>query len=192
MGTFLRYFLPAWIGIGEYQEVTHARPQTSTLTLRFYGRLFIAAAGFCFFLWQQLVEPPAWWGSNTFAIFLLGLTVSQASGPLFYLLFKCTKKFFLTKHYLETLGKGKFYFTLKSAICIPLMTVLSILAAYGFLGDRWYVKLFVFLLTVPVAWFFVLIPALNWVGIHWIGFPKGFVEKGKLKTAPKRQATTQP
>jgi len=192
MGTVFIYFLRAWIGIGEYQEVIHARPQTSTFTLRFWGRLFIAAAGVCFFLWQQVVEPPAWWGSDTFATILLGITVSQASGPLFCLLSKCTQKFFLTKHYLETLGKDEFYFTLKSAICIPLVTVLSLLAVYGFLGDRWYVKLFVFLLTVPIASYFVFIPALNWVAIHWIGFPEGFVEKGKQKTTTKRHATMQP
>jgi len=192
MGTFLTYFLRAWIGIREYQEASHIRPQTSTFTLRFWGRLLIAAAGFCFFLWQQIVEPPTWWGSDTFATLLLGITVSQAAGPLFCLLFKCTTKFFLTKHYLEALGKGEFYFTLKSAICIPLMALLSILAAYGFLGTHWYVKLFVFLLTVPAAWFFVFIPALNWAGVRWIGFPKTIVEKGKQKTATKRRATTQP
>src|SRR6266568_2657828 len=129
MGTFLPSFLQAWIGTREYQEASHLRLHTSTFLLRFWGRLLIATVGLCFFLWQQLVEPPTWWGLDTFATLLLGITVSQAAGPLFYLLFKCTTKFFLTKHYLEALGKGELYFTLKSAICIPLMALLSILTA---------------------------------------------------------------
>jgi len=189
MRTFLTYFLRAWIGIREYQEFIHAIAQTATFTLRFWGRLLIAAAGVCFFLWQQIVEPPTWLGSDAVATFVLGITVSQAVGPLFCLLYICTKRFFLTQHYLEALGKGEFYFTLKSAISIPLMLLLSILAAYGFLGTHWYVKLFVFLLTVPVAWFFVFMPALNWIGVRWIGFPKTIVENGKQKTVTKRHAT---
>ncbi len=172
MGTFFLSFLQAWFGSEEYHEAWHKRARTRSFLIRFWGRLIIAALGLCFFLWQQITEPSQWWGSDTFAILVLGITALQAAGPFFYLLSKFTLKFFLTKHYREALGAGKFYFTLKSALCVLFTTVLSVLTAYGFLGTRWYVKLVAFLLTFPVAWFLVFLPALNWVGVHWFGFPK--------------------
>ncbi len=192
MGKMLTYFFRAWFGVREYQEAAHPRLQTSSFTLRFWGRLLIAAIGVCFFLWQQIVEPPTIWGSNLFATILLFITVSQAMGPLFCFLFIGTRKFFLTRHYLRTLARGEFYFTWKSAICIPLMIALSILAALGFLGPFWYVKLGVFLLTVPVLWFYILMPFLNWIGVRWFGHPKSVAQPGKRKAAPKRHATMHP
>src|SRR5262249_11483996 len=142
-------------------------------------RLTIAGAGLCFFLWQQITYSPHGWGEDTFATLVLAITVSQATGPGFYLLYHWTVRFFLTRHYLEALARGRIYLTLKSVLCILLVTVLSVLAASGLLGHHWYVKLFVFLLTVPVACFFVLLPALNWVGVRLIGFPKAILEQEK-------------
>jgi hypothetical protein len=175
MGTFFFYFLPACFGSEEYHEAWHKRARTWSFPMRFWGRLIIAALGLCFFLWQQITEPAQWWGSDTFATVVLCITTLQAAGPLFYLLFKFTLKFFLTKHYCEALEAGNVYFTLKSALCILLTTIFSVLAAYGFLGTRWYVKLFAFFLTFPVAWFLVIFPVLNWAGVRWVGFPKAIL-----------------
>lgn len=169
---FLTSFLRAWFGGEEYHDAWHKQSRTWSFPLRFWGRLIIASAGLCFFMWQQIIEPSQGWGSDTFAMLVLGLTASQAAGPFVYLLFKGTARFFLTEHYLETLREGRFYVTVKSTLCILLMTFLSVLAVYGVLGTRWYVKLFVFSLTVPVACFWVFLPALNWVGVRWNGFLK--------------------
>lgn len=187
MGTFITYFLRAWVGSSEYHEARHQPSQTWSFPLRFWGRLLIAVLGLCIFLWQQLAAPPNW--SETFVTLLLGLTASQAAGPLCYLLFKCTMQFFLTPDYRAALGKGEWYFTRKSALSLLLMTMLSVLAASGVLGTRWYVKPVVFLLTVLVAWFFVFIPALNWAGVHWIGFPKAILTKGKQQPATQKRTT---
>jgi hypothetical protein len=175
MGTFFLHFLPAYFGSEEYHEAWHRRARMWSFPVRFWGRLIIAALGLCFFLWQQITEPRVWWGSDAFATLVLCITALQAGGPLFYLLFKFTLKFFFTKRYHEALGAGNVYFTLRSALCILLATILSVLAAYGFLGTRWYVKPFVFLLTFPVAWFLVILPVLNWAGVRWIGFPKAIL-----------------
>jgi hypothetical protein len=147
MGIFSLSFLRAWFGSEEYHEARHKRARTWSFPIRFWGRLIIAALGLCFFLWQQITEPSQWWGSDTFATLVLSITALQAAGPFFYLLSKFTLKFFLTEHYREALGAGKVYFTLKSALCILLTTVLSVLVAYGLLGSRWYVKLVAFLLS---------------------------------------------
>ena len=157
MGTFITTFVRAWIGSEEYHEAWYKRSRTWSFPIRFWGRLTIAAAGLCFFLWQQITSSPHGWGSDTFATLVLAITVSQAAGPCFYLLYHWTVRFFLTRHYLEVLAQGRVYFTLKSALCILLMTVLSVLAASGSLGPHWYVKLLVFLLTVPVACFFIFL-----------------------------------
>jgi hypothetical protein len=101
-------------------------------------------------------------------------------------------QFFLTSDYRAALGKGKWYFTRKSALSILLMTMLSVLAASGVLGTGWYVKPVVFLLTMPVALFFIIIPALNWAGVHWIGFPRAILTKEKQPSATQRRATGQP
>jgi hypothetical protein len=185
MGTFITAFVRAWIGSEEYHEAWYKRSRTWSFPIRFWGRLTLAAAGLCFFLWQQITYFPHGWGSDTFATLVLTITVSQAAGPCFYLLYQLTVRFLLTRHYLEALGRGRMYFTLKSALCILLMTVLSVLAASGALGTRWYMKLFVFLLTVPVACFFVLLPALNWVGVRLIGFPKTVLEQQTQEAARK-------
>jgi hypothetical protein len=50
-------------------------------------------------------------------------------------------------------------------------------------------KLFVFLLTVPVACFFVILPALNWVGVRLIGFPKAVLEQEKQEAAKPGHAS---
>jgi hypothetical protein len=190
MGTSITYFLRAWVGSREYHEARHQPTRTWSFPLRFWGRLLIAALGLCFFLWQQLAAPPFW--SGTFATLLLGLTASQAAGPLCYLLHICTTRFFLTPDYRAALSKGKWYFTRKSALSILLVTVLSVLAASGVLGTRWYVKLVVFLLTVPVAWFFVFIPSLNWAEVRWIGLLQSIRTKRKRPPATRRHATGQP
>jgi len=189
MGTFITVFVRTWIGSEEYHEAWYKRSRTWSFPIRFWGRLTIAAAGLCFFLWQQITYAPHGWGSDTFATLVLAITVSQAAGPCFYLLYQGTTRFFLTRHYLEALARGRMYFTLKSALCILLTTVLSVLAASGLLGPHWYVKLFVFLLTVPVACFFVLLPALNWVGVRLIGFPKAVHEQEKQEAAKPGHAT---
>jgi len=181
MGTFISSFVRAWIGSEEYHEAWHKRSRTWSFPIRFWGRTIIAAAGLCFFLWQQIIHSSLWWESDTFATLVLAVTVSQAAGPCFYLLYQWTVRFFLTRHYLETLAQGRIYFTLKSVLYILLTTVLSVLAAFGLLGTRWYENLFVFLLTVPVACFFVLLPALNWVGVRLIGFPKAVLEQKKTE-----------
>ena len=168
--TLFTSFLRAWVGGEEYHDAWHNQSRTRSFLLKFWGRLIIAAAGLCFFLWQQLVEPSQWWGSDTSATLLLALTASQAAGPFVYLLSKGTARLFLTKHYLETLREGRFYVTTKSTVGILLMTTLSVLAVYGSLGTRWYMKPLVFVLSVPVAWFWVLLPALNWAGVRWSGF----------------------
>jgi hypothetical protein len=187
MDTFITAFIRAWIGSTEYHEAWYKRSRTWSFPIRFWGRLTIAAAGLCFFLWQQITHSPQ--GSDTFATLVLAITVSQAAGPCFYLLYQWTVRFFLTRHYLEALAWGRMYLTLKSALCILLMTVLSVLAASGGLGTRWYMKLFVFLLTVPVACFFVFLPALNWVGVRLIGFPKAVLEQEKQEAAKPGHAT---
>jgi len=189
MGTFITTFVRAWIGSEEYHEAWYKRSRTWSFPIRFWGRLTIAAAGLCFFLWQQITYSPHGWGSDTFATLVLAITVSQAAGPYFYLLYQWTVRFFLTRHYLEVLAQGKVYFTLKSALCILLMTVLSVLAASGGLGTRWYMKPFVFLLTVPVACFFVFLPALNWVRVRLIGFPKAVLEQETQEAAKPGHAT---
>jgi len=158
-------FLRAWFGEEEYQDAWHKRSQTWSFLPSFWGRLLLASAGLCFFLWQQLIEPSQWWGSDPFATLVLALTASQATGPLAYLLFRATKRIFLTEHYLEALSEGTFYVTVTSALCIVLMTILSLFAASGVLGTRWYMKPLAFFLTVPVAWFWVLLPALNWARV---------------------------
>ncbi len=155
--------LQAWFGVEEYQEVWYQYSRNWSLLFRFWGRLILAAVGLCFFLWQQIVEPSQWWGSDNFAMFVLAFTASQATGPFFYLLIKITKRIFLTKHYLETLKEGRFYVTRKSALCIVLMTLLSLGAIFGLLDFRWYLKPLVFLLSVPVAYFWIFFPTLNWV-----------------------------
>jgi hypothetical protein len=190
MGTFITYFLRTWVGSSEYHEARHQPTRTWSFPLRFWGRLLIAVLGLCFFLWQQLTAPPFW--SETFATLLLCLTASQAAGPLCYLLYTWTMWFFLTPDYRAALGKGEWYFTRKSALSILLMTMLSVLAASGVLGTRWYVNLVVFLLAAPVAWFFVFIPALNWAGVHWVGFPQTIHTKRKQPSAMQRRATGQP
>ena len=187
MGTFITAFVRAWIGSEEYHEAWDKRSRTWSFPIRFWGRLTFAGAGLCFFLWQQITSSPG--GSDTFAPLVLASTVSQAAGPCFYLLYHGTARFFLTRHYLEALARGRMYFTLKSALCILLMTVLSVLAASGSLGFHWYVQLFVFLLTVPVACFFVLLPALNWVGVRLIGFPKAVLEQEKQEAAKPGHAS---
>ena len=189
MGTFITAFVRAWIGSEEYHEAWYKRSRTWSFPIRFWGRLTIAAAGLCFFLWQHITYAPHGWESDTFAILVLAITVSQAAGPGFYLLYQGTARFFLTRHYLEALARGRMYLTLKSALCILLMTVLSVLAASGSLGPHWYVQLFVFLLTVPVACFFVLLPALNWVGVRLIGFPKAVLEQQKQEAAKPGHAS---
>ena len=161
--TTLTSLLRAWFGVEEYLEVWHKQARTWSFAFRFWGRLILSFAGLCFFVWQQIIEPSQGWGSDAFAALVLALTASQALGPLFYLLWKVTKREFLTEHYLETLREGKFYLSVKSAFGIVLMTVLSILAASGLLGVRWYIQPLVFFLTVPVAYFWVLLPAFNWV-----------------------------
>jgi hypothetical protein len=165
-------FLRAWFGEEEYQKAWHTRSRTWSFLLRFWGRLALASAGLCFFLWQQRVEPSRWWGSDGFGMVVLALTASQAAGPGFYLLFHVTRRVFLTEHYLETLQEGRFYVTMKSALCLVLMTILSILAVSGVLGSRWYIKPLVFLLTVPVACFWVFFPALNRAAGRVRGLPK--------------------
>ena len=191
MGTFITAFVRAWIGSEEYHEAWYKRSRTWSSPIRFWGRLTIAAAGLCFFLWQQITYSPHPWGSDMFATLVLAITVSQAAGPCFYLLYQWTVRFFLTRHYLEALARGRMYFTLKSALWILLMTVLSVLAASGALGTHWYVKLFIFLLTVPVTCFFVFLPALNWVGVRLIGFPKAVLEQQKQEAARPGQATSR-
>jgi hypothetical protein len=166
------YFFRAWLGIEEYQEAQHKRLRTGSFPLRFGGRLLIASIGVGFFLWQQFFGSREWWKSELFAALVLCLALSQAAGPCFYLLFRSTVRFFLTKHYLNMLGEGRFYLTLKSALSLVLVAWLSALAAYGVLGNRWYIKLFVFFLTFPVVWFFLILPALNWVEMRLLGFPK--------------------
>lgn len=167
----------AWFGVEEYHEVWDKQSRNWSLPFRFWGRFALASVGLCFFLWQQFIEPSQWWGSDGFGMFVLAFTASQAAGPCFYLLFKVTKSFFLTEYYLETLKEGRFYITMKSALCIVLMTILSILAIYGFLGSRWYMKPLVFFLTVPVAYFWIFIPALNWVAGKVRGPAKGKAQK---------------
>jgi cation transport ATPase len=169
MMTSLTSFLRAWVGEEEYHDAWHKQAQNRSFPLSFWGRLIIAAAGLCFFMWQQTIEPSHWWGSDTFATLVLVLTASQAAGPFVYLLSKGTTRLFLTKHYLETLREGRFYVTTKSTVGILLMTSLSVLAVYGSLGTRWYMKPLVFVLTVPVAWFWVFLPTLNWAGVRWNG-----------------------
>jgi hypothetical protein len=159
-------FLRVWFGEEEYHDAWHKPSQTWSFSFRFWGRLILSFVGLCFFVWQQLIEPSQWWGSDAFATIVLALTASQAAGPLFYLLYKVTERVFLTKHYLETLREGRFYVSVKSVLCIVLMTALSILARYGFLGIRWYIKPLVFFLTIPVACFWVLLPALNRIGVR--------------------------
>lgn len=163
--TTLTSLLQAWFGEEEYYAVWHKQLRTWSFAFRFWGRLTLSFAGLCFFIWQQIVEPSQWWGSDAFAALVLALTASQAGGPLFYLLWKVTKRVFLTEPYLEALREGRFTVSMKSAFCIVLMTVLSILAADGVLGIRWYIRPLVFFLTMPVAYFWVLIPALNWVAM---------------------------
>jgi len=180
-------FLQAWFGEEEYHEAWHTRSRNWSFLLRFWGRLTLASAGLCFFLWQQFIEPSQWWGSDGFGMFVLVFTASQAAGPFFYLLWKVTEKVFLTEHYLETLKEGRFYVTMKSALCIVLMTILSILAVYGFLGSRWYMKPLVFLLTIPVACFWIIFPALNWASGRVRGLPK---ERHKSETSSTCSVTT--
>lgn len=162
--TTLTCFLRSWFGEEEYHDVWHQQAHTWSFAFRFWGRLILSFAGLAFFVWQQIIEPSQWWGSDAFAALVLALTASQALGPLFYLLWKVTKRGFLTEHYLETLRAGRFYVSVKSACGIALMSALSILAASGLLGVRWYIKPLVFFLTMPVAWFWVVLPALTWVG----------------------------
>ncbi len=152
--TVLTSLLRAWFGEEEYHDAWHKRSRTRSFSFRFWGRLMVASAG----------------RSDVFATLVLALTASQGAGPLIYLLFQVTERFFLSEHYLETLREGRFYGNVKSALCIVLMTALSILAVYGVLGTRWYIKPLVFFLTIPVAWFWVCLPALNWVGVRVRGF----------------------
>src|SRR6266699_5099706 len=168
--TVLTSLLRAWFGEEEYHDAWHKRSRTRSFSFRFWGRLMVASAGLCFFIWQQFMGPSQWWGSDVFATLVLALTASQGAGPLIYLLFQVTERFFLSEHYLETLREGRFYGNVKSALCIVLMTALSILAVYGVLGTRWYIKPLVFFLTIPVASFWVCLPALNWVGVRVRGF----------------------
>jgi hypothetical protein len=191
MGAFITVFVRAWIGSEEYHEAWYKRSRTWSFPIRFWGRLTLAAAGLCFFLWQQITYSIHGWGSDTFATLVLAITVSQAAGPGLYLLYQGMARFFLTRHYLETLARGRMYFTLKSALCILLMTVLSVLAASGLLGPHWYVQLFVFLLTVPVACFFVLLPALNWVRVRLVGFPKAVLEQQTQEAARPKHTTSR-
>lgn len=165
-------FLQAWFGENEYHEFWHTRSRNWNFLLRFWGRLTLASVGLCFFLWQQIIEPTQWWGSDRFGMLVLALTASQAVGPFFSLLFKVTEKVFLTAHYLETLKEGSFYVTVKSALGIVLTTILSILAVDGVLGSRWYIMPLVFLLTMPVACFWIVFPALNWAAGRVRGLPK--------------------
>jgi hypothetical protein len=158
--------LSAWFGEEEYHGAWHKQAQTRSFAFRFWDRLILSFVGLCFFVWQQIIEPSPWWGSDAFATLVLALTASQALGPLFYLLWRVTKRAFITEHYLKTLRGGRFYVSVKSALWIVLMAILSILAASGFIDIRWYIKLLVFFLTIPVASFWVLIPAFNWLGVR--------------------------
>ena len=157
----MNFILRSWFGEEEYHDAWHKQLRTTGFYIRFWGRLVIAAAGLCFFAWQQISEPQQWWGSDRFATIVLVITTTQAAGPFFYLLFKVTRRVFLTEPYLERLEEGRFYISVKSALCVLLMTILSILAADGLLGERWYVKPLVFLLTVPVISYWIIFPMLN-------------------------------
>ena len=168
--------LQVWFGVEEYHEIWYQHSRNWSLLFRFWGRLTLASVGLCFFLWQQIIEPSQWWGSDGFGMFVLAFTASQAAGPFFYLLFKITKRIFLTEHYLETLKEGRFYGTRKSALCIVVMTILSLFAILGLIDFRWYLKPLVFLLTVPVVYFWIFFPALNWVAGKGRSLPK---EKAK-------------
>jgi hypothetical protein len=179
-------FLWAWFGQEEYHEAWHRRSRTWSFPYRFWGRITLASVGLCFFLWQQFIEPTQWWGSDGFGMSVLALTASQAAGPFFYLLCKVTARVFLTEHYLETLKEGRFYASMKSALCILLMLILSILAVDGFLGSRWYMKPLVFLLTVPVACFWIFFPALNWASRRVRGLPKERHKSEKLDYGKNR------
>jgi hypothetical protein len=58
MGTFITTFVRAWIGSEEYHEAWYKRSRTWSFPIRFWGRLTMAAAGLCFFLWQQITSSP--------------------------------------------------------------------------------------------------------------------------------------
>jgi len=155
-------FLRAWVGEEEYREAWHARSRTRSFPLRFWGRLALASAGLCFFLWPHIIEPSRWWGSDGFGILVLALILSQAAGPFIYLLFHVTERVFLTRRYREALHEGTFYVTWISVLGLVLMTILSLGAASGVLGSHWYIKPLVFLLTVPVVCFWLVFPAYTW------------------------------
>ena len=155
-------FLRAWVGEEEYREARLPRSRTRSYFLRFWGRLTLALAGLGFFLWQQITEPAQWWGSDGFGKLVLALTLSQAAGPLLYVFFRVTEGVFLTRRYRETVQEGAFYLTWFSVLGLATMTILSLLAASGFFGSHWYIRPLVFLLTVPVACFWLAFPAYTW------------------------------
>jgi uncharacterized membrane protein YkvI len=182
----LASFLRAWIGSQEYYEVWHKQARTWSFPMRFWGRIVIALTGAGFFAWQQVTQFAQGSGIETFTAIVLVLTITQAIGPLSYLLFKFTKQFFVTEDYLDALSEGRWYFTMKSSLCMLSSASFSIFVVSGSLGAQWYMKPLAFLLTVPIVWFWIIIPAFNRFEVKHGRVSEFSKERRQVRTAEQK------
>ena len=149
------YFI---LGMQEYDDAFRPRSERGRRwPVRFWGRIGIAALAVLFFFSQQLgfVMVPKF---VAYAVLCIGLLLAAA--PLLYLIvLRFPFWFFITERYKRDLEREKWPEPWKSAVVVASEAVLIVLAVLGFLAHPWYLTFLVFLWSVPVAFFYLVLPS---------------------------------
>jgi hypothetical protein len=151
------------LGIEEYREAFKPKSERDRrLSLRFWVRIATASLAVLFFSTQQL-------GQNlhlfmiapefvAYAVLYIGLL--QAAAPLFYLItLRFSFWFFVTEKYKRDLARRKWPEPLKATLVVASEAILIVLSVLGFLAHPWYLMFLVFLWSIPVGFFYVILPA---------------------------------
>jgi hypothetical protein len=155
---FLKELVSLVIGIYDYNDAFLAKQwRGRAWFFRFYGRVFVACCAIVLFVYQQLAGNNAPFSEVVaYSILIVGLV--QAAAPLFYLLvLRFPFWFFVTERYKHDLNNRRWPEPLKSGIVVGIEICLVVLSILGFF-ERWYIVFLVFLWSIPVAIFYVLLP----------------------------------
>ncbi len=152
------------LGMQEYHEAFRPRSERDRRwPLRFWGRIGIASLAVLFFFSQQLGLVII---SKFVAYAVLCIGLLQAAAPLLYLIvLRFPFWFFITERYKRDLERGKWPEPWKSAVVITSEAVLIVLAVLGFLSQPWYLTFLVFLWSVPVTFFYLVLPSFVFWGL---------------------------
>lgn len=145
------------LGVQEYREAFQPKSQRSqTWRWRFWGRSGIALIAILFFIAQQLGND-VHIAFVAYAVLLIGLL--QAAAPLCYWILRFFFLFFVTERYKRDLARSKWPNPWKSILMLASAVVLITLAFLGFLSHPWYLALLVFLWSIPVILFYLILPS---------------------------------